>query len=64
MGRREALPTRDAIRSFFGDILHRSRADREHKGCMVVNSALELAPHDPQRERLSPEPFGASSYYS
>jgi TetR/AcrR family transcriptional regulator, transcriptional repressor for nem operon len=44
----EALPPRDAIRSFFDDILRRSLADREHKGCMVVNSALELAPHDPQ----------------
>jgi TetR/AcrR family transcriptional repressor of nem operon len=26
--------------------LPRSHTDREHKGCMVVNSALELAPHD------------------
>ncbi len=42
----EALPPRDAIRSFFDDILRRSLTDRERKGCMVVNSALELAPHD------------------
>ena len=42
------LPPRDAIRSFFGDILRRSLSDRERKGCMVVNSALELAPHDPE----------------
>jgi TetR/AcrR family transcriptional regulator, transcriptional repressor for nem operon len=42
----EALPPRDAIRAFFEDILRRSLTDREHKGCMVVNSALELAPHD------------------
>jgi TetR/AcrR family transcriptional repressor of nem operon len=42
----EALPPRDAIRSFFDDILRRSLTDREHKGCMLVNSALELAPHD------------------
>jgi TetR/AcrR family transcriptional regulator, transcriptional repressor for nem operon len=42
----EALPPREAIRSFFDDILRRSLTDRERKGCMVVNSALELAPHD------------------
>jgi TetR/AcrR family transcriptional repressor of nem operon len=44
----EVLPPRDAIRSFFDDILHRSLSDQEHKGCMVVNSALEIAPHDPE----------------
>ena len=48
----EALPPRDAIRSFFDDILHRSLSDREHKGCMVVNSALELAPHDPEFRKV------------
>jgi TetR/AcrR family transcriptional repressor of nem operon len=42
----EALPPRDAIRSFFDDIVCRSLNDRERKGCMVVNSALEMAPHD------------------
>ena len=46
--RSEALPPRDAIRSFFDDILRRSLNDRERKGCMVVNSALEMAPHDPE----------------
>jgi TetR/AcrR family transcriptional repressor of nem operon len=44
----EALPPRDAIRSFFDDILRRSLSDRERKGCMLVNSALEMAPHDPE----------------
>ena len=43
----EALAPRDAIRSFLDDILRRSLGDRERKGCLVVNSALELAPHDP-----------------
>lgn len=42
----EALAPRDAIRAFFDDILRRSVTDRQRKGCMVVNSALELAPHD------------------
>jgi TetR/AcrR family transcriptional repressor of nem operon len=51
IARCEALPPRDAIRSFFDDILHRSLSDRDHKGCMLVNSALEMAPHDPEFRR-------------
>ena len=42
----ETLSPREAIRSFFDDILRRSLSDRERKGCMIVNSALEIAPHD------------------
>ena len=50
----EALPPRDAIASFFDDILRRSLSDRDRKGCLVVNSALELGPHDPEfRETIS-----------
>jgi TetR/AcrR family transcriptional repressor of nem operon len=41
-----ALPPRDAIAGFFDDILRRSLTDRQRKGCMLVNSALEIAPHD------------------
>ena len=44
--RSESLPSRDAIRAFFEDILRRSLSDRERKGCMIVNCALEVAPHD------------------
>jgi TetR/AcrR family transcriptional repressor of nem operon len=44
--RSERLPPREAIRSFFDDILRRSLGDRERKGCMIVNAALEVAPHD------------------
>jgi TetR/AcrR family transcriptional regulator, transcriptional repressor for nem operon len=50
----EALPPRDAIRSFFDDILRRSLSDRQRKGCMLVNSALEMGPHDPEfRETIA-----------
>jgi TetR/AcrR family transcriptional regulator, transcriptional repressor for nem operon len=50
----EALPPRDAIRSFFDDVLRRSLGDRERKGCMLVNSALEMAPHDSEfRETIA-----------
>ncbi|WP_158802524.1 TetR/AcrR family transcriptional regulator [Acidisoma sp. L85] len=44
----ETLPPRAAIGAFFDEILRRSLTDKEHKGCLVVNSALEMAPHDPE----------------
>jgi TetR/AcrR family transcriptional regulator, transcriptional repressor for nem operon len=60
----QALPPRDAIRSFFDDILHRSLSDRERKGCMVVNSALEIAPHDRElRETIAGALKGIESFF-
>jgi TetR/AcrR family transcriptional repressor of nem operon len=47
-----ALPPREAIEAFFAEILSRSLNDREHKGCMLINSALEMAPHDPEFQRI------------
>jgi TetR/AcrR family transcriptional regulator, transcriptional repressor for nem operon len=44
--RYERLAPRDAIKGFFDEIIRRSLNDRDHKGCMLVNSALEVAPHD------------------
>jgi TetR/AcrR family transcriptional repressor of nem operon len=52
MRRCEALPPREAIEAFFDEILSRSLHDREHKGCMLVNSALELAPHDSEFQEI------------
>ena len=43
----EALAPRDAIGAFFEETLKRSLGDRERKGCMLVNAALDVAPHDP-----------------
>lgn len=48
----EALPPRQAIGLFFDEILGRSLTDREHKGCLLVNSALEMAPHDPEFQEV------------
>ena len=36
----------------FRSILSRSLSDRRHKGCMLVNSALEVAPHDAEFRRI------------
>jgi TetR/AcrR family transcriptional repressor of nem operon len=48
----EALPPREAIATFFDEILRRSLNDRQHKGCMLVNSALEIAPHDAEFRKI------------
>jgi TetR/AcrR family transcriptional regulator, transcriptional repressor for nem operon len=40
------MPPREAIGAFFQEIIVRSLSDKRRKGCMLVNSALELAPHD------------------
>jgi TetR/AcrR family transcriptional regulator, transcriptional repressor for nem operon len=42
------LPPREAIGAFFNEIIQRSLNDKQRKGCMLVNSALEVAPHDPE----------------
>jgi TetR/AcrR family transcriptional regulator, transcriptional repressor for nem operon len=40
------LPPRAAIEAFLNEIVTRSLADP--RGCLLVNSALEVAPHDPE----------------
>jgi TetR/AcrR family transcriptional repressor of nem operon len=42
----ETLPPREAIAAFFDEVVARSLNDPEHKGCMLVNSAVDVAPHD------------------
>jgi TetR/AcrR family transcriptional regulator, transcriptional repressor for nem operon len=46
------LPPREAIGAFFNEIMTRSLDDPKRKGCMLVNSALEVAPHDPEFQRV------------
>jgi TetR/AcrR family transcriptional regulator, transcriptional repressor for nem operon len=46
------LPPRDAIGAFFAEVIRQSLNDVQRKGCMVVNSALEVAPHDPECRRV------------
>jgi TetR/AcrR family transcriptional repressor of nem operon len=41
----EGQPKR-AIEAFLAEIIDRSLRDRERKGCLLVNSALDVAPHD------------------
>jgi TetR/AcrR family transcriptional repressor of nem operon len=46
------LPPRQALAAFFEEIIDRSLNDAQRKGCMLVNSALEVAPHDPEFQRV------------
>jgi TetR/AcrR family transcriptional regulator, transcriptional repressor for nem operon len=41
-----SAPPKRAIRAFIAEIIRRSVADRDHRGCLLVNSAMEMAPHD------------------
>jgi TetR/AcrR family transcriptional regulator, transcriptional repressor for nem operon len=40
------LPPREAIIAFLQEIVKRSLSDKQRRGCMLVNSAIESAPHD------------------
>ncbi len=45
--RLEAMPSaRAAIKGFFDEIIDRSVGDPERRGCFLINSALDAAPHD------------------
>jgi len=41
------LSPRATLEAFFREIIERSIQDKDRKGCLLVNSALEVAPHDP-----------------
>jgi TetR/AcrR family transcriptional repressor of nem operon len=55
VARLERLRPFPAIRTFFDEIVERSVKDRQHRGCMLVNSALELAPYDPEFQKIVAE---------
>ena len=52
VARLERLPPFPAIRTFFDEIVERSVTDKQRRGCMLVSSALELAPYDPEFQKL------------
>ncbi len=37
---------KQAVEAFVREIIERSLSDRDRKGCLLVNSALDVAPHD------------------
>jgi TetR/AcrR family transcriptional regulator, transcriptional repressor for nem operon len=42
----QSLTPKAALHRFFAEIIEHSIRDRQRKGCFLVNSALEIAPHD------------------
>jgi TetR/AcrR family transcriptional repressor of nem operon len=53
-----------AIRAFFDEVIERSVTDRQRRGCMLVNSALEMAPHDEEfRKVVSQELVHIESFF-
>jgi TetR/AcrR family transcriptional repressor of nem operon len=45
-----SLPPKQAVRALIEDVVERSLTDRTRGGCLLINSALEIAPHDPEVE--------------
>ncbi len=53
-----------AIRAFFDGIVERSVGDPRHRGCMLVNAALEIGPHDPDlREAVADELASIEAFF-
>lgn len=52
-----ALPPKEAILQFFAEIIDHSINDRKRKGCFLVNSALEVAPHQSELGAVIVEQF-------
>ncbi len=52
-----SLAPKKAIRRFFAEIIDRSITDRKRKGCFLVNSALDVAPHQAEFCALITEQF-------
>jgi TetR/AcrR family transcriptional repressor of nem operon len=53
-----ALPPRAAIGAFFDEVVRLSLDDPERKGCLLINSALELAPHDGEFRQVISDVLG------
>jgi TetR/AcrR family transcriptional regulator, transcriptional repressor for nem operon len=54
----EELAPKEAIRRFFAEIVDHSINDRQRKGCFLVNSALEVAPHNAKVRAIIAAQFG------
>lgn len=41
-----------AIAAFFREVISRSLADPQHRGCMLMNTAMEVTTSDPEMQRI------------
>jgi TetR/AcrR family transcriptional regulator, transcriptional repressor for nem operon len=54
-----------AIRAFFAEIIERSATDRQRRGCMLVNAALDVAPNDSElRQVVAAELVHIEAFFS
>lgn len=42
------LPARARVGAFLGEVVDKSVDDEQRRGCFLINSAIEVAPHDPE----------------
>ena len=47
-----SLSPREALAGFFTEVIDRSLSDSQHRGCMLVNTALEGTSDDPDLQQL------------
>lgn len=57
IARLERLTPLSAIRAFFYELVERSVGGGAGRGCLLINSAMELAPHDPEFRAVVVEAF-------
>lgn len=43
-----SLPPKRAVHTLIEEVVERSLTDRSRGGCLLINSALEVSPHDPE----------------
>ncbi|MDN5724565.1 MAG: TetR/AcrR family transcriptional regulator, partial [Propionibacteriales bacterium] len=44
--------SRERLQAALDMVIDRARRDRDHRGCMITNAAVELAGHDPAVRRM------------
>ncbi|MBB6255204.1 TetR/AcrR family transcriptional regulator [Nitrospirillum iridis] len=48
IARLDPLPPREAVAGFVADVVERSLADPQRRGCMLINAALDVTAQDPE----------------
>lgn len=48
----------EAVQSFFAEVIERTVSDKQRRGCMLVNSALDVAPDDVELRRFVARELG------
>jgi TetR/AcrR family transcriptional regulator, transcriptional repressor for nem operon len=57
------LAPTEAIEGFFMEIVEGSIADKARRGCMLVNTGLEIAPHDPEFRKIVAREFSSNEEF-